>query len=37
MQKFQQKYWCISDINVWNFNQTLTNDAVSFEKQGLDV
>ena len=29
---FQQKYWRILDINVWNFNETLTNDVVSFEQ-----
>ena len=29
---FQQKYWHIWDINVWNFNETLTNDVVSFEQ-----
>ena len=26
--------WIISDINVWNFNETLTNDIVSFEQLG---
>ena len=31
---FQQKYWRIWDINVWNFNDTLTNDVVSFEQPG---
>ena len=31
---FQQKYWRKSDINVWNFNETLTNDVVSFEQPG---
>ena len=31
---FQQKYWQISDINVLNFNDTLTNDVVSFEQPG---
>ena len=31
---FQQKYLCIWDINVWNFNRTLTNDFVSFEQPG---
>ena len=31
---FQQKYWYIWDINVWNFNETLTNDVVSFEQLG---
>ena len=29
---FRQKYWHIWDINVWNFNETLTNDVVSFEQ-----
>ena len=29
---YQQKYWCISDIDVWKFNETLTNDVVSFEQ-----
>ena len=29
----QQKYWHIWDINVWNFNDSLTNDVVSFEQQ----
>ena len=29
---FQQKYWQISDMNIWNFNETLTNDVVSFEQ-----
>ena len=33
----QQKYWHISDINVWNFNETLTNNAVSFEQLGPGV
>ena len=26
--------WCISDINVCNFNERLTNDVVSFEQPG---
>ena len=29
---FQQKKWQISDIMVRNFNETLTNDIVSFEQ-----
>ena len=29
-----KKYWQISDIKVWNFNETLTNDIVSFEQLG---
>ena len=31
---FQQKYWRISDMNILNFNDTLTNDIVSFEQPG---
>ena len=31
---FNKKYWFIWDINVWNFNETLTNDVISFEQQG---
>ena len=31
---FQQKYWYISAINIWNFNEMLTNDVVSFEQPG---
>ena len=31
---FNKKYWHIWDINVWNFNETLTNDVVSFEQAG---
>ena len=27
---FNKKYWHIWDINAWNFNDTLTNDVVSF-------
>ena len=34
---FRQKYWRISDINVWNFNETLTNDVVSFEQPGPEL
>ena len=34
---FNKKYWHISDIYVWNFNETLTNDVVSFEQLGLEV
>ena len=30
----QQKYWIISCNNVWNFNETLTNDVVSFKQPG---
>ena len=29
---FNKKYWHISDINVWNFNETLTNNVVSFDQ-----
>ena len=31
---FHKKYWHIWDINVWNFNVSLTNDVVSFELPG---
>ena len=31
---FQQKIQHIWDINNWNFNETLTNDVVSFEQPG---
>ena len=27
-------YWHILDINVWKFNETLTNDVVSVEQLG---
>ena len=29
---FNKKYWQISDVNILNFNDTLTNDVVSFEQ-----
>ena len=28
---FNKKYWHSSDINAWNFNETLTNNVISFE------
>ena len=31
---FRQKYLHISDTNVLNFNETLTNDVVSFDQPG---
>ena len=34
---FNKKYWQISDINVLNFNDMLTNDVVSFEQPGPGV
>ena len=34
---FNKKYWQILDISVWNFNETLTNDIVSFEQPGPGV
>ena len=34
---FQQKYWHISDIKVWNCNETSTNAVVSFEQPGPDL
>ena len=33
----QQKFWRISDINVGNFNEMLTNDVVRFEQPGPKV
>ena len=33
---FNQKYWHILDISIWNFNETLTNPVVSFEQLGTD-
>ena len=34
---FQQKYYQILDFNVLKFNETLTNDVVSFEQPGPEV
>ena len=34
---FNKKCWRISDINVWNSNETLTNDVVSFEQPGHGI
>ena len=34
---FQQKYWRISEINVLNFNETITNDVVSFKQPGSEL
>ena len=34
---FNKKYWRISVINILNFNNTVTNDIVSFEQPGPDV
>ena len=31
---FNNKYWHIWDINVWNFNEMWTNDSFSFEQPG---
>ena len=31
---FNTKYWIISDIDIWKFNEMLTNDVVSFEQPG---
>ena len=33
----QQKYGHIWEMNFWKFNETLTNDVVSFEQPGPDV
>ena len=32
----QKKYWHIWEIKFWKFNETLTNDVVSFEQLGPD-
>ena len=34
---FNKKYRLICDINVWNFNDMLTNDVVSFEQPGPGI
>ena len=34
---FHKKYWHIWDINVWNFNVSITNDVVSFEQPGRNL
>ena len=34
---FQQKNWRISDIIIWNFNETSTYDVVSSEQPGPDL
>ena len=31
---FQQKYWWISNIYVWNVNRKLTKEVVSCEQKG---
>ena len=31
---FQYEHWCISDINIQNFNKTFTNFVISFEQLG---
>ena len=31
---FNKKYWPNPDINILNFNETLTNDVVNFEQLG---
>ena len=31
---FNEKYWQNLNINIWKFNETLTNDIVSFEQPG---
>ena len=33
---FNKKYWHIWDINIWNFNETLTNYVIRFEQLGPD-
>ena len=32
-----KKYWHIWDISVWNFNESLTNDIVSFKQLGPGI
>ena len=32
-----KKICCIWNINIWNFNETLTNDVVSFEQPGHEL
>ena len=34
---FNKKYWQILDINVGKFNETLTNNVVSFEQPGPEL
>ena len=34
---FNKKYWHTSDINVWNFNETLTNDVVSVKQPDPEI
>ena len=34
---FNKKYWHIWEINFWKFNETLTNDVISFEQPGQDM
>ena len=31
---FNRKYWSISDINIWNFKETLSHEVISFEQPG---
>ena len=33
---FNKKYWHIWDINVWNFNVSITNEVICFEHPGHD-
>ena len=41
LQKFltfiTEKYWRMLDINIWNFNEMMTNDVISFEQPGLGL
>ena len=34
---FNKKYWHIWEIDFWKFNETLTNDVVSFEQPGPEL
>ena len=33
---FDKKYWHVLDIHIWNFNEMLTYDIVSFEQPGQE-
>ena len=36
-KSFSHLFWQILDINIWKFNETLTNDIVSFEQLGPEI
>ena len=37
MLQVTTRYWHNLNINVWNFNEMLTNDVVSFEQTDPDL